>query len=68
MRMTTSNIGAKTVASAVSWNQNTVEQKEQILVAYTNEGCNMRRIQRTFDVSRNMLTSWLKKRRAKSKT
>jgi len=44
------------------------EQKEQILAAYTNERSSMRGIQRTFGVSRNTLTSWLKKRRATSKT
>jgi transposase-like protein len=43
------------------------EQKEQILSAYTNERSSMRGIQRTFGVSRNTLTSWLKKRPAKSK-
>jgi len=42
------------------------EKKEQILSAY-NERSSMRGIQRTFGVSRNTLTSWLKKRRAKSK-
>jgi len=45
-----------------------VEQKEQILATYTSERSSMRGIQRTFGVSRNTLTSWLKKRRAKSKT
>ena len=44
------------------------EQKEQILAAYTNERSSMRGIQRTLGVSRNTLMSWLKKRRAKSKT
>lgn len=39
----------------------TPEQKEQILSAYTNERSSMRGIQRTFGVSRNTLTSWLKK-------
>jgi len=39
----------------------TPEQKEQILSAYTNERSSMRGIQRTFAVSRNTLTSWLKK-------
>ena len=43
------------------------EQKDQILSAYTHERSSMRGIQRTFGVSRNTLTSWLKKRRAKSK-
>lgn len=41
-------------------------EKEQILSAY-NERSSMRGIQRTFGVSRNTLTRWLKKRRAKSK-
>ena len=45
----------------------TPEQKEQILSAYTNERSSMRGIQRTFGVSRNTLTSWLKKRPAKPK-
>ena len=45
----------------------TPEQKEQILSAYTNERSSMRGLQRTFGVSRNTLTSWLKKRRAKPK-
>jgi len=39
----------------------TPEQKEQILPAYTHERSSMRGIQRTFGVSRNTLTSWLKK-------
>jgi len=42
-------------------------EKEQILSAY-NERSSMRGIQRTIGVSRNTLTTWLKKRRAKSKT
>jgi len=45
----------------------TPEQNEQILSAYTNERSSMRGIQRTFGVSRNKLTSWLKKRPAKPK-
>jgi transposase-like protein len=44
------------------------EQKDQIISAYTHERSSMRGIQRTFGVSRNTLTSWLKKRPAKSKT
>jgi transposase-like protein len=48
-------------------NSYSVAQKEQILAAYTNERSSMRGIQRTFGISRNTLTSWLKKRRAKSK-
>jgi transposase-like protein len=46
----------------------TSEQKEQILSSYINERSSMRGIQRTFGVSRNTLTSWLKKRPATSKT
>jgi len=46
----------------------TAEQKEQILSAYTNERSSMRGIQRTFGVSRNTLTSWLKKRRTQPKS
>ena len=45
-----------------------VEQKKQILSGYTNERSSMRGIKRTFGVSRNTLTSWLKKRPAQSKT
>ena len=45
----------------------TPEQKEKILSAYTNERSSMRGIQRTFGVSRNTLTSWLKKRPANPK-
>jgi insertion element IS1 protein InsB len=45
----------------------TEEQKEQILAAY-NERSSMRGIQRTFGISRNTLTSWLKKRRSELKT
>ena len=47
-------------------NSYTKNQKEQILSAY-NEGSSKRSIQRTFGVSRNTLTNWLKKRKAKSK-
>lgn len=45
----------------------TQEQKEQILAAY-DERSSMRGIQRTFGVSRNTLTSWLKKRQTEPKT
>lgn len=46
------------------------EQKEQILSAYNERSTPLavRGIQRTFGVSRNTLTSWLKKRRAKPKS
>jgi transposase-like protein len=43
------------------------EQKAQILSAYTHERSSRRGLQRTFGISRNTLTSWLKKRPAKSK-
>jgi transposase-like protein len=59
-----SSIGARIAASEVCSSQNgayTEEQKEQILAAY-NERSSMRGIQRTFGVSRNTLSSWLKKR------
>jgi transposase-like protein len=42
------------------------EQKEQILAAY-HERSSMRGIHRTFGVSRNTLSSWLKKRRSEPK-
>jgi transposase-like protein len=45
----------------------TEEQKEQILAAY-KERSSMRGIQRTFGVSRNTLTSWLKKRHSEPET
>jgi transposase-like protein len=45
----------------------TEEQKEQILAAY-NERSSMRGIQRTFGVSRNTLSSWLKKRHSEPGT
>jgi transposase-like protein len=48
-------------------NSYSVEQRNQIISAYTNERSSMRGIQRTFGVSRNTLTSWLKKRPAKPK-
>ena len=46
----------------------TEEQREKILRAYQEERSSIRGLRRTFGVSRNTVSSWLKKRQQLSRT
>ena len=46
----------------------TEEQREKILCAYQEERTSIRGLTRTFGVSRNTVSSWLKKRQQLSRT